>query len=155
MPKPQIGTEERWNKYRQWRWTALQKSAPNEAIQIIVSECYRRTLLYHRQCSTLARHPRAKKMYDVFGETYYWPCMASDVHEFVIKCKFCRRHGPFQNHQRWMQLFPPSEPLEFIAINILRPLTKQNKKTGSLMLWRIATASWHELSLYQRQQQCV
>lgn len=47
------------------------KSLANEAIQIIVLECYRRTLLHHRYCPTLAGHPRKRKMYVVLRKTYY------------------------------------------------------------------------------------
>lgn len=63
------------------------KALTDGEIQDVVSGQYRRTLLHHRHCTTLAENSEKTGMYDIFNKTYYWPHMASDVHEFVIKCK--------------------------------------------------------------------
>lgn len=63
-------------------------------------------------------------MYDTLRQHYYWPHMPQDVHCYVLQCKSCRRHRPSDKPQELLKLFLPSGPLEFIAINILGPLTR-------------------------------
>lgn len=110
------------------------KSFTYEAIQTFVSKWYKRTLLYHGHCATLAGHPRTRMMYHVFRRRYYWLYMASAVHEFVFKCDSCRRHRSTQKHQRKLQLFLPSELLEFVVIDILPPLTKTKQKNRFIIV---------------------
>lgn len=63
-------------------------------------------------------------MYDTLREYYYWPYMAQDKHAYISHCESCRIHRPFDKHQQLLKLFPPSGPLELIAIDILGPLTR-------------------------------
>lgn len=102
---------------------SYRKTPTNRAIQIGVCKWYRKTLLYHRHCPTLAGHPGTRGMYNVFKVTYYWSHMASKLHQFGFRCETWRQHRPSKKQQRWLRLFPPSEPLVFVAINILGPLT--------------------------------
>lgn len=55
------------------------KVPTDQAIQVIVPEGYRRTLLYHEHCPTLAGHPGRRWMYNVLWRTYYWPHIASNL----------------------------------------------------------------------------
>lgn len=59
----------------------LYREAPtDEAIQIVVTECLKRAMLYDWDCPSPAGHIRTKRMYDDLRWTYYWPHMASNVH---------------------------------------------------------------------------
>lgn len=116
--------------------TLLWRKVPIDGtIQIFVPECYKRTLLYHRLYLTLVGHPRTRWMYDVLRRSFNWPHMASGVHKLVFKCEWCRRHRRTQKHQRWLQLFSPCTSLEFIAVDILEPLTtkKPENRFTSIM----------------------
>lgn len=111
----------------------LCKKAPiDEAVQVVVSECYKKTILDHGYCPTLAGNRGTRRVYNAHKSFYYWLHMAFNVRKFVFRCEFCRRHKPSQKQQRWLQLFSPSTPLQFVAINILRSLTMQ--KHGSRFL---------------------
>lgn len=103
------------------------KAFTDGAIHVTVPERCWRTLLYHGHYLTFAGHSGRRKVYDVLRRTYHWPDVASDVHEFVFKYEFCRRHRPLQKHQPWWQLFLPCRPLEFVAIVILEPLIKSKQ----------------------------
>lgn len=76
------------------------KALIDGAVKIVVPQCYKRTILYQGHCPTLFGHTRTRGTCDVLRKTYYWPHMASNVHEFVIRCKFCRRCRPSQTQHR-------------------------------------------------------
>lgn len=76
------------------------KVPTDEAIQILVSESFRRTLLYHEACLPLPGHPGMRQMYSVLRRTNYWPHMASGVDEFVLRCASCSQHSPSQTYHR-------------------------------------------------------
>lgn len=100
------------------------KALTDGAIKTILPDYYGRALLFHGYCPRLARHSETGEMYAVLRRTYYWPLLTSDGHELVPKCESRRRHRPSPKYQRWLQLFSRSKSLEFVAINILEPLTK-------------------------------
>lgn len=68
------------------------KASTDGAIQIVVSNRYRTTIVYHGDCPTLAVHSETKKVDDVLKRTYHRPRVAFGVHEFALKCKSCTRY---------------------------------------------------------------
>lgn len=110
------------------------KALTDEAIQTVVPECYKRTILFHGLCSTFAGHPETRKMYAVRRRTYYWLFMASNVHEFLFKWELCRQHRPSQKYRRRLLLFPPRNAIEFAAFNILGPLEKAKEGNRFIVL---------------------
>lgn len=54
--------------------------------------------------------------------------MAADVDIVVRNCAGCARINPKFRHRRHMQLFPPSGPFVFIAMNIVGPFSKTVQK---------------------------
>lgn len=54
-------------------------------MQILVPECYSKTLLYYRNGPTMAGHSETKKMYGVLSKTYYWP-------QTAFRCTWIRAH---------------------------------------------------------------
>lgn len=67
---------------------------------------------------------RKGRIYDTLRQYYYWAHMPQNVHAYILQCKSCRRHRPFDKRRQLLMLSPPSGPLEFIAIDILGPLTR-------------------------------
>lgn len=59
--------------------------------------------------------------------------MARDVYHYVERCESCCKYRPSHKHQKWMQLLPPSGSLEFIAIDMLGPLTKTEQRIRFLV----------------------
>lgn len=53
--------------------------------------------------------------------------MAQDVYRTVIGCHSCVKNGTWLKHKRYFRLFPPTEPLEFVATNVLGCLSKTPK----------------------------
>eukprot|EP00171_Calliarthron_tuberculosum_P021926 IDg21926t1 len=61
-------------------------------------------------------------------KSFYWPTMLADIRRGSNDCHQCaRERTKLRNHAAPMQLFPASSPLEFVAIDILGPLTESTK----------------------------
>lgn len=71
-----------------------------------------------------AGYPDAPQMYDNLRRHICGPYMASGVYSHEERRKSCGSHRHSKKHQRQIELLSPDETLEFVAINILGPLTK-------------------------------
>lgn len=98
-------------------------------LQIIVPEALCQTVLYNGHHSNTAGQLGTRRVYDSLRRLFCWPHIASNVYNYVEKRELCRRHRPSQKRQLWMQLFPPSRPLEIVAEDILGPLKKKVEGT--------------------------
>lgn len=58
----------------------------------------------------------------------FWPHMANDGYDTGDQCRSCARNGNRYRHKRSLQLFPLSGSLDFVAIDILRQLSKTTSK---------------------------
>eukprot|EP00171_Calliarthron_tuberculosum_P023081 IDg23081t1 len=90
--------------------------------QIVVPESLRlRALnLFHRPIT--AGHPGGKKMYTTLRRNLYWPGMALDCYQHVRSCPECARERVrLRRYATELQLFPPSAPLDSIAMDLLGP----------------------------------
>lgn len=67
-------------------------------------------------------------MYHTMRRLFHWRHTANDDYAYAQKCESCCKHQRYQIHQRLLQLFPLSKPLEFIAPDMLQPLS--GAKTG-------------------------
>lgn len=64
-------------------------------------------------------------MYDTTRQQFYWLHMASDVYEYVIICtSYVKNRGKQYVYAKHLKLFPPSGPLEFVAMDIIGPLPR-------------------------------
>ena len=62
-------------------------------------------------------------MFKSLRRDFFWPSMSTDIGKFVLRCPSCtRKNLKSQRKTSVMKLFPPSRPLEFVAIDILGPL---------------------------------
>lgn len=77
----------------------------------------------------MAGHSGQQHMYDTLSGAYYWQHWANDVYITIAECKSCVQNGSLHRHKRPFQLFPTSKPLEFIALDIINPLSEKNQSS--------------------------
>jgi transposase InsO family protein len=66
---------------------------------------------------------------------FYWPRMAIDINRYVYSCPSCDKKSlRVARKTMKLQLFPPSAPMEFIAMDILSPLTQTDKGNRFLLV---------------------
>ena len=83
----------------------------------------------------IAGHPGSTKMYSQMRRGFYWPRMAADIYHYVSKCPSCaKKLLRTKRKTTRMQLFPPNAPMEFIAMDILGPLTTTEKGNRFLLV---------------------
>ena len=93
--------------------------------QIFVPPSLRAKALALAHYPAVAGHPGSTRMYQSLRREFYWPNMALDTHECVRNCSRCAKERiNLKAHFQFLKLFPTSRPLEFVAIDILGPLTK-------------------------------
>jgi Integrase zinc binding domain/Integrase core domain len=89
--------------------------------------------LYH--LPKIAGHPGSKKMYTQLRKYFYWPRMAIDINRYVESCPSCVKKSLRASRKTMqLQLFPPSAPMDFIAMDILGPLTPTDKGNRFLLV---------------------
>lgn len=81
-------------------------------------------ILYLGHYSTLASHPGEPRVYDTLRYEYFGSNMSTDVYDSVPHYHHCPQLETKFKQPRHVQLFPPTGPLKFIAINVLDPLTQ-------------------------------
>lgn len=64
------------------------KTLSDRAKQVVVPKCYKQAILCYEHYLAIARHPRTRRVYDVFRKTNYWSYTATDVQKFMSKCDF-------------------------------------------------------------------
>jgi Integrase zinc binding domain len=107
----------------------------NGALQIVMpTEFLERCLsLYH--LPKIAGHPGSTKMYSRLRKMCYWPRMAIDINRYVSSCHSCvNKSLRVARKTMNLKLFPPSAPMEYIAIDILGPLTQTEKGNRFLLV---------------------
>jgi transposase InsO family protein len=77
---------------------------------------------------TISGHPGAKKIFKPLRKEFPWPTMVADVYDYVKVChEYTKENSTLRNQSKEITLFPADQPLEFVAIDILGPLTKTIK----------------------------
>ena len=103
----------------------IRKSPLDQCIQIVAPEGLRKRIMYFAHNSVHAGHPGSSRMYSTLRRSYYWPNMAGEVQDYVAKCQSClRTKGTQYRSRRELRLFPATEPLSFVALDLLGPLPK-------------------------------
>ena len=101
------------------------------ALQKVLPASLQPRAIYLGHYTPLSGHPGSRRMYDSLRRELYWPFMASDIAQSVKDCYSCAKtRGTYYAHQKYLQLFPPAGPLEFVAMDLLGPLpnsTRGNK----------------------------
>ena len=93
--------------------------------QKVVPKSLQARILHAAHYPVLAGHPGATRMYYTLRKNYYWPHMAFDALSVAARCESCAQvRGTQFRHQRLLKLFPATGPLEFVAMDLLGPLSK-------------------------------
>jgi len=78
--------------------------------------------------SPLAAHPGGSRMYQTLRDHYYWPSLATDVFGLVAACPTCAKNSLMGTQSTApMRLFPATELLAALAIDLLGPLPRTPK----------------------------
>lgn len=107
----------------------VRKSPFDGAFQKVVPTSLHTTILNLALSSVLAGHAGERQIFVSLRRELYWSHMIGDIYTFFRNCSKFPRMGTKFNRQRRLELFPSAGPLEFLAINILRPLSMT--KSGS------------------------
>lgn len=93
------------------------------AVQRVVPAELRERLLTLAHYPKVAGHPGRDKLFATIRREYFWPGMSMDCSRLVQQCPSCaRKRLKGQRRVSKMNLFPPSNPLEFVALDLLGPL---------------------------------
>jgi transposase InsO family protein len=96
--------------------------------RVYVPDSIRQRIMHLAHYPKISGHPGAKKMFNTLGQDFYWPTMVADVYEYVKLCHECtKENSTLRKRTKEITLFPSEQPLDFIAIDILGPLTKTSK----------------------------
>lgn len=74
--------------------------------------------------SSPASHPGEKRFYDTLQQEFYWTHMSSDAYTMVADCQSCTAQGTRNLRPKKFRLFSAAGPLQFVAMDILDPLSK-------------------------------
>jgi Integrase zinc binding domain len=96
--------------------------------RIYIPAALRRRVMHLAHYPTISGHPGAKKMLKPLRKEFFWPAMVADVYDYVKVCHECtKENSTLRKRPKEITLFPAEQPLDFVAINILGPLTKTIK----------------------------
>jgi transposase InsO family protein len=105
------------------------------ALQIVMPTEFQERCLSLCHLPKIAGHPGSTKMYTQMRKLFYWPRMAIDINRYVSSCPSCVKKSLRVSRKTMkLQLFPPSSPMEFIAMHILGPLTQTDKGNRFLLV---------------------
>lgn len=104
----------------------------DRAAQKVVPTSLEPLHLYQSYYSSMAAHPGEERMYNWIPWEYYWQLIANDVSMAVTD--YCQLLGNklSEKRRRPLQLFPTKDPLEFVGMDILGPLS--NSPSGNQFL---------------------
>lgn len=91
--------------------------------QLVVPHKHRARLLHLAHFPTTEGHPGSNRMYYSMRRRFYWPSMATDAYGVVTRCAACAQSRlALRRHTAPMRLFPATEPLTEVNVDILGPL---------------------------------
>lgn len=67
-------------------------------------------------------------MYDTVQWDYFWPNVVVELYETVSSCQKCVGNSIKAKHRRYLHLFPATDPLKLVAMDILDSLPKSAKE---------------------------
>ena len=105
------------------------------AHQVLVPEKLQPRCLALFHLPRVSGHAGSTKMYDQMRRVVYWTRMAADVSDYVSKCPSCAKKSLRGGRKTTkLSLFPPSSPMEFVAMDILGPLTTTDRGNRFLLV---------------------
>jgi len=103
----------------------VRRASLDRATQVYVPKSLRMKLLTLEHAPAHAGHPGANKMYVSMRRFFYWKSMVADVYDYVANCGSCAK-GRVGGRRRTnpLRLFPPTELLSAVCLDLLGPLPK-------------------------------
>ena len=93
--------------------------------QIVVPTTLRDRVLYLSHYPATSGHPGGRRLLYTLRQRYYWPIMSVDAYSTARMCPDCAKARiKLRKHNSELKTFPPSGPLEYIAIDILGELPR-------------------------------
>jgi len=114
------------SRYSENAQDLLVRRAPlDRATQVYVPKSLRMEILTLEHAPTHAGLPGANKMYVAMRRFFYWESKVADVYDYVANCGTCAK-GSVGGRRRTnsLRLFPPTEPLSAVCLDLLGPLPK-------------------------------
>jgi transposase InsO family protein len=103
----------------------VRKAPLDGSRHIVVPGSLRPRLLWLEHFPVVAAHQGVSKMYAAMRRRFYWRNMYKEVEETVRHCTVCAKNRVTERKRtRFLKVFPASGPLEFVAMDILGPLSK-------------------------------
>ena len=110
-------------------------SSLDGAVQMLVPKALQSRCMSLFHLPRIAGHPGGTKMYTQMRRSFYWPHMAADISSYVAACPSCvKKSLRISRKTTRLQLFPPNAPMEFVAMDILGPLTTSTKGNRFLLV---------------------
>lgn len=107
----------------------------DRAVQIYVPEGLRQEVLTLEHVPAHAGHPGVNKMYTAMRRAYYWEAMVADVQNFVANCTACaKRKVGGRRRTAPLRLFPASEPLTDVCLDLLGPFPESATRNVYLLV---------------------
>jgi Integrase core domain/Integrase zinc binding domain/RNase H-like domain found in reverse transcriptase len=117
------------------RGLLVRVSSLDKVKQIVIPEELQKRCLALFHLPRISGHTGSTKMYGHMRKIMYWPRMAADVVEYVSKCPSCAKKSLRTSRKTTkLSLFPPSAPMEFVAMDILGPLPVTEKGNRFLLV---------------------
>ena len=105
--------------------------------QIVVPTTLRDKVLYLSHYPATSGHPGGRRLFYMLRQRYYWPSMSGDAYSTVRMCPDCAKARiKLRKHNSELKTFPPSGPLEYIAIDILGELPRTPRGHRYLLVMR-------------------
>lgn len=123
----------------------VRKAKLDGALRNNIPKRLRHWLLHVALYPILPGHLGETRMSYFLSREYYWTRMASDVFPAVRSCQgFIRLWRTPVKHQKLIKLFPRTEPLEFVSMDLLRLLKKTVSGNTSILVTadRFSKITW-------------
>jgi Integrase zinc binding domain len=103
----------------------VRKAPLDGSEQIVVPAALRPRLLHLEHYPRVAGHPGVSRKFRSLLRRYFWRKMSADVAETVRQCAVCAKNRIHERKRTsFLKLFPASEPLEYVSLDILGQLPK-------------------------------
>lgn len=103
------------------------------ALQKLVSQSMRQSILYRSHYPLLADHPGQRRRYDTIRADFYCLNLLQDGYRAVSDYHICARNGALWKHHHRFELFTASAPLKFVATYNLVPLPRISKENHNVI----------------------
>ena len=103
--------------------------------QIVAPHSLKKKILHVHHLSLLASHPGGRKMYYQIRKDWYWPALAVECYATVRNCPHCAKNRiKLRKNVKPLQLFPATEPLASVCIDILGEFITTRRRNKYLLV---------------------